>query len=446
MMTQEEYVNGVLALKRQGKTITEIAAELGYHPATISSWLRSGGPPPARTIEAAVAVIDDRWAARIRQLIQPPAEKLLATSVFEIIGAEGFQGSYPSVVRYLRSVRGPRFRGGPAVSMPIETAPGEEAQFDWSDCSDWTERWGLGEVWCLGCILCWSRWRRWWFTTSIDRPHTFEGLVAFFEAAGGQPRVARTDRMGALGQSQGKRFRLHPPAIDFARHHGLELAVCQAGDAKRKGKCERPFRDLKETFLTECDAVGAPHSVAELNARGQRFLAQRVHSRPHATTGVAPGERLEVERRFLSALPRRRFDTAYVEPRRVHPRLALIEWDGVAYSVPPELVGAALTCRVEVDNDELHILWGAKLVARHVLSRGATEPVWDPGHRAAAETMAMGRSRPHLVVVPPCTDDIDDNLRPATTGRLDLGQGDYDIDQPDLAARYGGCGCTGAGA
>ena len=54
MMTQEEYVNGVLALKRQGKTITEIAAELGYHPATISSWLRSGGPPPARTIEPAV--------------------------------------------------------------------------------------------------------------------------------------------------------------------------------------------------------------------------------------------------------------------------------------------------------------------------------------------------------------------------------------------------------
>ena len=36
MMTQEEYVNEVLALRRQGKTITEIAEELEYHPATIS--------------------------------------------------------------------------------------------------------------------------------------------------------------------------------------------------------------------------------------------------------------------------------------------------------------------------------------------------------------------------------------------------------------------------
>ena len=34
-------------------------------------------------------------------------------------------------------------------------------------------------------ILCWSRWRLWWFTTSVDREHTFEGIVRFFEAAGG---------------------------------------------------------------------------------------------------------------------------------------------------------------------------------------------------------------------------------------------------------------------
>ena len=30
------------------------------------------------------------------------------------------------------------------------------------------------------------------------------------------PRLARTDRMGALGQSQGRRFRQHPPAAVFA--------------------------------------------------------------------------------------------------------------------------------------------------------------------------------------------------------------------------------------
>ena len=127
MMTQEEYMN-LMALRRQGRSITEIADELGYHPATVSLWLRNGGPPPARTIDPATRVIDEVWAERIGELIRPPAEKLLANSVFEIIAAEGFGGSYPTVVRFLRDLRGPRFRAAPAVSVPIETAPGEECK------------------------------------------------------------------------------------------------------------------------------------------------------------------------------------------------------------------------------------------------------------------------------------------------------------------------------
>lgn len=441
MMTQEEYVDGVLALKRQGKTITEIAAELGYHPATISKWLRDGGPPPARSIAPAERVIDEAWAERIAQLVQPPAEKLLARSVFEIIAAEGFAGSYQTVVRHLRDRRGPRFRAAPAVSVPIETAPAQECQFDFSDCSAWTERWGLGEVWCFGCILCWSRWRSWWFTSSVDREHTFEGLVRFFEAVGGIPRVGRTDRMGALGVSQGRRFRLHPPTIEFARHHGIEIKTCQAGDAKRKGKTERPFRDMKESFLTELDALGPPTTIAELNQRAERWVRERTHARPHSTTGVAPAERLEVERRFLGSLPRRRFDTAYRATRRVHPRLALVEWEAVAYSVPPEWLGHPVACRVEVDTDILEITAGNTALVRHRLRPGATEPVWDPAHRVAAEAMALGRSRPTLRLVAPPAE-------PAWSGpgRLELGGGDYDVERLDLGARYGGCGCTGEGA
>jgi transposase len=441
MMTQEEYVEEVLALRRQGWTLAEIAAEMGYHPQTISNWLDKGGPPAKRSIDPAIRVIDKRWELRIKELIQPPAEKLLASSVYEIIKAEGFCGSYPSVVRFLRDVRGPRFRAAPAVSMPIETAPGQEAQFDWSDCSAWTERWGLGEVHCFGCILCWSRWRTWWFTTSIDAEHTFEGLVSFFEASGGVPKVARTDRMGALGQSQGRRFTLHRPAVDFCRHHGLELAVCKTADAKRKGKIERPFRPLKESFLTELDALGPPASVAELNRKSELWLAERVHARPHSTTKESPAARLETERRFLSRLPHRRFDTAYTEDRRVHPRLALVEWDGIAYSVPPEVLGSKVLCRVEVDSDMLEIYWGTSLVSSHRLDPEATEPVWDPVHRKACEDIATGRSRPTRPLV---ADLVTDKIA-EKPGRLCFA-GDYDVDVPDLDARYGACGCTGGGS
>lgn len=441
MMSQEEYVEQVLALRRQGLSIKEVAAVVGYHPATVSNWLKNGGPPAARSVADEERVIDPRWAGRIAELMRP-APALLATSVFEIITAEGFPGSYPTVARHLRDLRGPRFRRALEVSVPIETAPGEEAQFDWSDCSAWTERWGLGEVWCFGCILCWSRFRTWWFTTSIDREHTFEGLVRSFEVFGGVPQVGRTDRMGALGSSQGRRFKLHPPTLDFACHHGLEIKACLPGDAKRKGKCERPFRDLKEGFLTECDALGPPASLAELNERAQRWLEQRCWSRPHRTTGAPPAERLSQERPLLSRLPRRRFDSAYIDGRRVHVAVPLIGWNDVRYSVPPECLGQAVTCRQEVDSDQLEVNWAGRVIARHRIVPAGSDDQWDPAHRTAAEQAALARAagRPFLRVVPDPEPAESSPMTPVA-----LPDGDFAVAPIDLAARYGGCGCTGKG-
>ncbi len=300
-------------------------------------------------------MIDEVWADRLTALLVGNP-KLLATSLFEIVSAEGFAGSYPSVVRWVRDQRGPRFRAADAASVPIETPPGEEAQFDFSDCSTWARGVGLAPtLWCFGMILCWSRWRLWWFTTSVDREHTFEGIARFFDAAGGVPKIARTDRMGALGQSQGRRFVLHPPTLEFARHHGVEIKACQAGDAKRKGKVERPFRDLKESFLQELVVTGVPDSIEELNDRAGRWVTERVHDRTHRSTGVKPAVRFEAERGFLGSLPARRFDTDYVEPRRVHRALPFITWDGVRYSVPPDCLGQTVQPASLVDATELAV-------------------------------------------------------------------------------------------
>ena len=430
MLTQEEYMD-VLALRRAGLTIAEIAAQLGYHPATISGWMRRGGPPAKRELHPEGRVITPGWAMRIDDLlaINP---RLLATSLFDILTMEGFAGSYPTVVRHVRELRGPRFRAAAQVSVPIETAPGEECQFDWSDCSEWAQRWGWqAQLWCFGAIVCWSRWRRWWFTTSIDRNHTLEGLVAFFEATGGVPAIARTDQMGALGSSQGRRFRLHAPTLEFARHHGMQIRVCARGDSARKGKVERPFRDLKESFLEELEVGGPPTDLAELNRRGETWVARRMNGRPHRVTGAVPDERLRAERALLNPLPRTRFDTAYVEVRRVHRALPLIEWDGARYSVPPEVLGQRVEVRLPVEGSRLEVRWAGELVASHRLGLPGEE-VWDSAHRGAAEAVALGRHRPHrhLRVVG------GDERVEQPLARLDIGAG-LDVEPPNLARNYG---------
>jgi len=422
----------VLAMRRQGMSYVEIGEELGYHPDTISKWCKAGGPPPARQVADEVRVVDPVWSDRLTVLLVGNP-KLLAKSLFEIVLAEGFEGSYPSVVRWVRDQRGPRFRAGDAASVPIETPPGEEAQFDFSDCSKWSKEVGLGPVlWCFGMILCWSRWRIWWFTTSVDREHTFEGIVRFFDAAGGVAQIARTDRMGALGQSQGRRFVLYPPTLEFARHHRVEIKACQAGDAKRKGKVERPFRDLKESFLQELVVTGLPGSIDELNARAKVWVDQRVHDRVHRSTGVKPSVRFDTERDFLGALPATRFDTDYVETRRVHRALPFISWNGVRYSVPPDCLGQLVEARVPVDSDKLTVRWAGNVVARHRLTTSGGD-VWDPTHRLAAETAALASNRNrHLRVVEPANE-----LTDVPVARIELG-GDYDIAVPDLTLYEGG--------
>jgi hypothetical protein len=240
--------------------------------------------------------------------------------------------------------------------------------------------------------------------------------------------------MGALGRSQGRRFLLHPPALEFATWHGIEITTCQSRDAKRKGKIERPFRSLKEAFLEEIDLAGAPATIDELNQRTIAWLAKRVWPVAHRTTGVAPAERLVAEQPHLRPLPRRRFDTAYVEARRVHRALPFIEWRGVRYSVPPECLGQRVEVRRDLGDDRIVVRWANTIVAAHRIPAAGVREVWDPAHRQAAEQAALAPHRAHLRVLDGNSDhDIaqHDVERP----QLELIGGDYDVAAPDLT-RY----------
>jgi transposase len=420
MMTQEEYMN-VKALHGAGWTIKQIAEHLGFHPATVSSWLKNGGPPPKRTVAEDDLVIDARWRARIAGLLAHNAE-LQGSSIMRVIGAEGYEGSYQTLARYLHSVRGPT-RGAVTLTMPIETTPGEEFQFDWSDCNTFARRWGfVHELHCFGCVLCWSRIKFWFFAPSIDQHHTLEGLVRFFEHIGGVPALGRTDRMGQLGKSRSKGFVFHPLALAFARHYDLAFKACDAGDAKRKGKIERPFRDLKRSFLAEAD-LDPPEDVGELNRRAVRWLDRYLHGVPHGTTGVPPAERFETERHVLGRLPAVRFDTAVRDTRRVG-RVPLVEWDGVFYSAPPSVAGKVIEVRQPIGYQVIELRFLGQMVALHHLVEKGSAPQWLPEHKSAAEAIVLGRRR--FGVVEPVA------LGSAMT--LDLEEGDYDVALPDLAA------------
>lgn len=304
---------------------------------------------------------------------------------------------------------------------------------DFSPLSSVARRWGLpASTVCFGAILCWSRRRFWWFTDSEDRPHTLEGFVRFFEAVAGVPAICRVDNMGALFRHPAPRALLHPPALDFARYHGVAIRPCMPGDAKRKGKVERPFRDLKELLIAELEASpdGPPSTIDELQARSDAWLERHWHHRPHRSTGEAPWARWEREQPLLAPLPARRFDTARIEIRVVSTR-ALVELDRSFYSVPHALVGQRVRIRIAVDSTALEVHAAEGIVAVHQIADQPGAIIWDRTHRDAIDRELTGRNRPQLHVI--------DGSRPdqaAPPPQVALPDGDFDVAPINLADRY----------
>ena len=122
------------------------------------------------------------------------------------------------------------------VTMPIETVPGEEFQFDWSDCNSFARRWGWGHESLLRVravlepdqVLVLRPLHR-------PAPHP-RGPGALLRVHRRRPRPRADRPHGPARQVQVQGLRLPSATLAFARHHDLALKACDAGDAKRKGK------------------------------------------------------------------------------------------------------------------------------------------------------------------------------------------------------------------
>ncbi len=87
------------------------------------------------------------------------------------------------------------------------------------------------------------------------------------------------------------------------------------------------MRSLQETFLPEVEHDGIPTGLDDLNRRATVWLTDRVHAVESRATGETPLDRLAAERDSLAALPPVRFDSDYVEVRRVHNALPFVSID-----------------------------------------------------------------------------------------------------------------------
>jgi transposase len=301
MLVAEEAVE-IRVLRRQGKSIREIARMLDVSRNTVRRYLRGQGLPHYER-EARPSKLDP-YKNYIDERVKAAAPDWIpATVLLRELRALGYLGGYSILKNHLATLR-PMVKPEPLIRF--ETEPGRQMQADFA-----TIRRGRDRLAAFIATLGWSRATYVEFVTD-ERLETLLGChERAFYFFGGVPRevlygnmrtvVTDRDRYGQALHRYNRTF------LDFAHHHGFLPRLCRPYRAKTKGKVERFIGYLRASFYVPLASRLSPEGLKvdrdTANARVGTWLREVANARVHATTGEVPLVRLELERERLQPMP-----------------------------------------------------------------------------------------------------------------------------------------------
>ncbi len=306
-----------------------------------------------------------------------------ATALYDEVVALGYQGSYPSFTRALRS-RGLRPRCEACVgvkgreTVDIEHPRGQEQQWDWAELPG--APWG-GSAHVLVGALSSSSQARAVLAESEDLPQLVEALDGVLRRFGGTARRWRFDRMATVIDPH--TGRLQPSFAAVAKHYQVGVDPCPPRRGNRKGVVEKAIHFMTQRWWRTARLESAAGAQASLD----RFWATTGDARARPG-GRSVGELGDSEP--LQPLPVDPYP-ATVEVQRTVSANCTIAFRGNHYSTPPGLVGQTVTCRHRLGTLELAVSSAAGvLLATHRLAPpGAGRTLRLASHAAALERVVL---------------------------------------------------------
>jgi transposase len=370
MLSQEDYMV-IKALKKHGVYNVDIAAELGVHPRTISRALKRETAPRAARPKRSSKL--EPYQAQIDALLKEGVWNAMV--ILREIQEAGYTGQITMLREYMAPKRALR---ASKATVRFETPPGRQLQSDWGEM---TTQIGGQDVTVDFIVntLGYSRRFHFWCTDSQDAEHTYEGLLRSFEYFGGVTAEVLVDnqKSAVLSHVVGQGVVFNPRFVDFAGHYGFTPRACKPYRAQTKGKDERMVGYIKGNFFARYRAFD---SLSHLNAQAEAWLREEADKRVHGTLKEVVSERFVREQPTRLSLPAVRYDTAYLENRRV-------SWDGYIdvrgnrYSVPDHLTGEVVSVRIGLD-EQVRVYAQEQLVVTHQLQPRSQGWVSVPGHHS----------------------------------------------------------------
>ena len=355
MLTREDDVDAH-ALRRQGWTITAIARHLGHDRKTIRTYL-DGGRVAGQRVSSEPAPFEPFAGYCAQRLKDDP--HVWATTLFDEVLRLGFDRSYPSFTRDLRTHRArphcePCSASNGRDHTVIEHPPGEEIQWDWLELPDPPAHWNVGALAHLlvGSLPHSGKWRA-VLSDSEDQPHLIAGLHAVSGRLGGVPKHWRFDRMATVVSPNTGRVTATFAAV--AKHYGVAVKLCPPRHGNRKGSVEKSNDSAAQRWWrTVPDDFTMAQAQVSLDALCARVGDSRLRKRGGQPTTV--GALAAVEAQLLGPLPPAYPATLMVA--RIVSAQALVAFRGNHYSVPPGLAGAIVTVSHRLGEATLDIAAG----------------------------------------------------------------------------------------
>ncbi len=374
MLTVEGWTT-IRYLHAQGLGVRAIARELSVTRQTVRRALRREGAPRYQRPTRANPKLEP-FCAQVRELYF--GKHLIGSRIFRDLEAAGYRGGKTALYEYLRKLRGSLPSG--KVSERFETAPGQQAQFDWSPYT--IELGGeLTRVLVYGMTLGYSRRKH--YTASLDERQAsiFEAIEESLRHFGGASKELLVDNARAFVlDANPAHFRWNPQFLELCGHYRVKPRACQVGRARTKGKIERPFFYLEQQFIKGNSFGTLAHFLDQLATFERDDLDVRVH----ATTQQPPLERFAAEQSQLTPLPEQRFVGTLAVARKVSWD-CLVSFCGTRYSVPAAYAGKLVWLLVSHGTALLVVNAQRQLIAEHLLS-----PVHGPRSSSRSTTPSYG--------------------------------------------------------
>lgn len=375
-------INEMIAAWKNGQSLRSIARQVNLGRQVVTRVIRkhiretqlTGPPVPSANIPPTRSSRPSKLGPFLESL-HPLLErypKLTAQRAYEELGKLGYRGSYATVRIYMKECR-PKPK---AFTVRFETAPGAQAQMDWSSYTiDFLQE-GRRRVELFSYLLGYSRRQYICFTQRQDFETTVRQHIAAFEYLGGLASVCLYDNMKVVVTRWDDGLPVYNDRfLSFATHYGFKPWACVSRRPQTKGKVERPFDYIEKNLLNGRTFISLDH----LNETARCWLSEVADGRIHGTTGQSPLARFNEEKPHLVPLPAIRFDPAPVIYRTVESD-GCVKYLENKYSVPWQLIGQSLPIRILEDALEIYNM-SLDRVATHPLCSGRRQEQIDPTHR-----------------------------------------------------------------